>query len=412
MPSVPALVELMLVVAAIAVLWPFFEQVAQLGGAGRDQRFLDRGIAVAGLPDAIVPAACESVGSLAEARVADALCGSRRKASARPPTHLPGTVAQAIARASEAFQRPLRDAEQRALGAARAGRRRRRRAARASPTRSRRSRPTCSRSVERFQLAGADAAGPRPLRCAARWAEAALAAGFPPARRPSGIAARANARAAARRRARRPARHGAARRRGAAAARAARAAACARRGASRSPRTAALMADARQSRRTARARTRRCARCCARPAGNGRRRWRSATPSALRAGARLARRSASRSRSPRGRSPRGWPRAVAVRRRHARSFPAASTRAGHAPAPFVLALARRGGWRSSIVAAAPSTRARPPPTAQTMARASAIRASCSPPASAGCCCSTCRPTATPATAISRSTTRAISGSAC
>ena len=115
MPSVPAMVELILVVAAIIVLWPSFERVAQLGGAGRDQRFLDRGITVAGLPDAIVPAACESVGSLAEARVADALCGSRRKASARPPTHMPSTVAQAIARTGDAFQRPLRDAEQRAL---------------------------------------------------------------------------------------------------------------------------------------------------------------------------------------------------------------------------------------------------------------------------------------------------------
>jgi hypothetical protein len=98
-PSVPALVELMLVVAAIAVLWPSFERVAQLGGAGRDQRFLDRGIAVAGLPDAIVPAACESVGSLAEARVADPLCGSRRDGGARAPTLLPSALAQAIARA-------------------------------------------------------------------------------------------------------------------------------------------------------------------------------------------------------------------------------------------------------------------------------------------------------------------------
>ena len=53
MASVPAMVELILVVAAIAVLWPSFERIAQLGGAGRDQRFLDRGITLAGLPDAV-----------------------------------------------------------------------------------------------------------------------------------------------------------------------------------------------------------------------------------------------------------------------------------------------------------------------------------------------------------------------
>ena len=42
--------------------------------------------------------------------------------------------------------------------------------------------------VERFQLTGADAAGPRPLGCAARWAEAALAApGAPTAARANGV---------------------------------------------------------------------------------------------------------------------------------------------------------------------------------------------------------------------------------
>ena len=114
-PSFPTIVELVLVIAAIAVLWPSFERLAQLGGAGRDQRFLDHGIAVAGLPEAVVPAACESVGALAEARVADALCKSRR-AAAQPPTRMPAALVQAIARASEAFERPLRDEEQHALG--------------------------------------------------------------------------------------------------------------------------------------------------------------------------------------------------------------------------------------------------------------------------------------------------------
>ena len=193
MPSVPALAELMLVVAAIAALWPSFERVAQLGGAGRDQRFLDRSIAVTGLPDAVVPTACESVGSLAEARVADALCGSRTKTSARPPTHLPGTIAQAIARTNEAFERPLRDAEQRALAL---------RAQAESGGAELREQADAIAAIEsdiapfrqRFQIASGDDAGPLPLRCAARWVDGALAARLPAgAEAANAVAARANA---------------------------------------------------------------------------------------------------------------------------------------------------------------------------------------------------------------------------
>src|SRR5215203_3991327 len=96
-PGFPGLVELILVGVAIAALWPSFERVAQLGGAGRDQRFLDRGLVVVGLPDAVVPALCDSVGALAEARVADPLCKSRRAVATQPPARLPGSLAQAIA---------------------------------------------------------------------------------------------------------------------------------------------------------------------------------------------------------------------------------------------------------------------------------------------------------------------------
>jgi len=173
-PSFPAIVELMLVVAGIAVLWPSFERVAQLGGAGRDQRFLDRGILVVGLPDPVVPAACDSVGALAEARVADPLCGSRRHAVARAPTQVPSAVAQAITRANEAFQRPLRDAEQRAIAL---------RAQAEDGDDALRAQADAIAAIEsdiapfrqRFQIASGDDAGPLPLRCAARWLDVALA---------------------------------------------------------------------------------------------------------------------------------------------------------------------------------------------------------------------------------------------
>src|SRR5436190_10199806 len=189
-PSFPTLVELLLLVAAIAVLWPSFERLAQLGGAGRDQRFLDHGIAVAGLPAAVVPAACESVGALAEARVADALCRSRR-AAVQPPTRMPAALAQAVARASEAFQRPLRDEEQRALGL---------RAQSESGGAELREQADAVAAIEsdiapfrqRFQIATGDDAGPLPLRCASRWVDGALAARVP-ADDALAVTARANA---------------------------------------------------------------------------------------------------------------------------------------------------------------------------------------------------------------------------
>ena len=78
--TVPALVELALVAAAIAWLFPLFARIAPLD-PGRDQRFLDRGIAVVGLPDPVLPATCEAVATFAAPDVASALCG-RRHASA------------------------------------------------------------------------------------------------------------------------------------------------------------------------------------------------------------------------------------------------------------------------------------------------------------------------------------------
>jgi len=190
-PSFPTLVELLLVGAAIAFLWPSFERVAQLDGAGRDQRFLDRGIAVTGLPEAVVPAACDSVGALAEARVADSLCRSRRAASVQAPTRMPSAVAQAIARASEAFQRPLRDQEQRTLAL---------RAQAESGDVELREQADAIAAIEsdiapfrqRFQIATGDD-GPLPLRCASRWVEGALAARVPADDAALAVTARANA---------------------------------------------------------------------------------------------------------------------------------------------------------------------------------------------------------------------------
>ena len=107
--------------------------------------------------------------------------------------HLPGTVAQAIARTSEAFQRPLRDAEQRALSL---------RAQAESGSAELREQADAIAAIEsdiapfrqRYQITSGDDAGPLPLRCAARWVDGALAARLPAdAGAANGITARANA---------------------------------------------------------------------------------------------------------------------------------------------------------------------------------------------------------------------------
>jgi len=170
--AVPALVELALVAAAIAWLVPLFARIAPLD-PGRDQRFLDRGIAVVGLPDPVLPATCDAVAALAATDVAGALCGSRRaSASTRKLDAMPAPLALAIARATEAFARPLRAADERArsLGSADgdgdAAVRERADAVAAIES-------DVAPFVERFQLA--EGAGPLPLRCAARWVESSLA---------------------------------------------------------------------------------------------------------------------------------------------------------------------------------------------------------------------------------------------
>ena len=227
--------------------------------------------------------------------------------------------------------------------------------------------------------------GPAAARCASEWAGAALATRRPaPGRRLAEAAKRRPAPrgAAAGRGGRRPQRHRRARRRRAAGRRRRPGCATARRALAG---TAAILGDARQSTST-RARTRRCARCCPPPDRNGRR-------DGARPGGAL---------EPARRGPGGagvalvvWAvaacgaRAVAVRRKH--GFDPA--RAGHLeqPARAVRHRAARGRRRPGDRRSARST-ARGA-ARQAMARASATPGSCSRPASAGWCCSTCRPTA-------------------
>ncbi|HEX4234835.1 MAG TPA: hypothetical protein VH041_11050 [Caldimonas sp.] len=186
--SLPSLVEFALVAAAILWLWPLFVRVATLD-PGRDQRFLDRGIAVAGLPAPVLEQTCDAVAPLAAADLATALCGSRAAAaSSHPLASLPGPLAIAIGRATQAFVRPLQAADERARtfgneaenGSA---------ALREDADAVAAIESDLAPFIERFQLTQGASVGPLPLRCAARWVESSLAAQAAPGGQVLGAAA-------------------------------------------------------------------------------------------------------------------------------------------------------------------------------------------------------------------------------
>jgi cell division protein FtsW (lipid II flippase) len=185
--AVPWLFELACVVAAIVVLLPQFDRVAALG-SGRDQRFADSGLVVAGLPDPALPELCTAYGDRAETQVREALCGARaRPSSVRLPNLLPPILAAKIERARRAFVLPLHDAEDRIATV------RRQAQDGAGELRDDADRIAAIEAeiapyLERFRIAPGDAGGPAPLRCATEWAGAALAA-----RPPAGLAAEATA---------------------------------------------------------------------------------------------------------------------------------------------------------------------------------------------------------------------------
>ena len=170
----PLLVELRSVFAAIALLLPEFGRVADIG-AGRDQRFADAGFRVNGLPETVLPGLCAAYAALAEAAVRERLCGHVEARSTAPPVSpLPAVLTEAVSRSAHAFLAPAIDAEARLNGLRRQQREgsgELRAMADAIAAIEAETQPF----VERFHLAIGDAAGPLPLRCAAHWAQAALA---------------------------------------------------------------------------------------------------------------------------------------------------------------------------------------------------------------------------------------------
>ena len=173
--AVPSLVEFLWVAAAIVVLWPLFDRVAGLG-PGRDQRFLDSGIFVSGLPEPALPELCDDYAGRAEASLREALCGTRWHASrAQSPTAVPAALALKVERSARAFVVPLRAAEAR-VDALRARAQEGGGELRDDTDAIAAVEAEIVPFVERYRLSPGDATGPLPLRCTARWVEAAFAA--------------------------------------------------------------------------------------------------------------------------------------------------------------------------------------------------------------------------------------------
>ena len=183
--AIPAWLEALAVAAAIALLLPAFAQVADFS-PGRDRRFTEAGFRIEGLPAPLLPTTCREQGT-ADAALRERLCpGTAPAASRGEGARLPAPIADALARAAQVFGAPLNRANERIA----ALRQQQREGAdvRVIADAVAAIEADLGPFVERFQLAGADAAGPRPLACAARWAEAAVAdAGASAAARGNGL---------------------------------------------------------------------------------------------------------------------------------------------------------------------------------------------------------------------------------
>ena len=172
----PALLELFAVVAAVVLLWPSFERIAD-GAGGRDRRFAETAFAIQGLPNELLPDSCAALGAFADVSVQERLCGrSAGRAAGALPTRLPLEFVEASAQAAQAFAAPLRAAE--ALLEALHQRQREgsddvREMADEMAAIEAESRPF----AERYRLVEPTrVSGPVPLACATRWLESALTA--------------------------------------------------------------------------------------------------------------------------------------------------------------------------------------------------------------------------------------------
>jgi cell division protein FtsW (lipid II flippase) len=176
--SLPAWVELALVLAAIAAMLPAFDRVAELAD-GREHRFADTGLRVTELPQPTLPAVCTDYARQAEAMVRERLCtafsAAPSAAATSSGTRLPAVLEQATLRVGNALLAPLNEAEVR-LNGLRLQQRLGGGDVRDIASGIAAIEADIQPYIDRFQLTPRDSAGPPALGCAVRWLEAALAA--------------------------------------------------------------------------------------------------------------------------------------------------------------------------------------------------------------------------------------------
>ncbi|HUG21278.1 FtsW/RodA/SpoVE family cell cycle protein [Piscinibacter sp.] len=189
--TLPALVETLLVLGAIALLLPAFARLAAFGD-GRDGRFAEAGFWVQGLPEPTLPPACAAHGAQADPSLRERLCGAPSAGAPQPLARLPLVLRDALSRATQAFLEPVRKAQARMSDLRlqqREGIGDLRDLSAAVTALEADTRPF----VERFALGQVDEAGPAPLVCATQGVEAALAEPAPSAADTGHGTARANA---------------------------------------------------------------------------------------------------------------------------------------------------------------------------------------------------------------------------
>ena len=181
---VPALLEWFAVFAAIALLWPAFERIAD-GAGGRDRRFAETAFAIEGLPDEVLPGACAAFGAFADVSVQERLCGrSAGRVAGTLSMRLPLELMRASAQAARAIAAPMHAAEARREALhqrQRDGSDDVREMADGMAAIEAESQPF----AERYRLVEPTrVSGPVPLACATRWLESALTVPLPEARSP------------------------------------------------------------------------------------------------------------------------------------------------------------------------------------------------------------------------------------
>jgi len=187
----PDVVEVALVIAAVAILFPWFERVAT-EDAGRDRRFAEGAVTVRGLPAPALPSLCSAYGGFAEPLVRERLCRHSHFAASADFTKLPATLTDTRRRVRTAFLAPLKETETR-LADLRLQQREGLGDLLVLSNAIEATEAELQPFVTRYVLDGPDGTGPTPLECAFEKTEGALARSASAAETPFRDMTRANA---------------------------------------------------------------------------------------------------------------------------------------------------------------------------------------------------------------------------